>query len=963
MTDNPLSTVDMFSDGKPAPGLVPVRNTDLDTLPIDEQAAIVKAREFSRIDYVFFRRFADGRSSQVAAYVVDNADADLDEGALAQLHLQVWLHGATPLLYVSWSSRIDILSCARGADFWPDNADDCCYKPVSAHPVEVAGAVNQELRRFSALRLADGTFWDDPRNGDLADHLKTAHQMLIDAVVEADKDLEGEKNPILRRLLLLMVLVKYLEDRRVFPGNIFETFHPGATSFLDVLNGGDPVEVSLLLQVLEKKFDGDVFSLPEEEVLTAEVLRRFADLVAGQTLKRQRFLWRQFSFEHLPVEIISHLYQRFVRSGHGTVYTPPFLASLLLDHAMPYNDLTGDERILDPACGSGVFLVGALRRLVNVWRSRNGWQSPDATTLRNMLQQSIFGVEVEPYAIDLTSFSLSLALCDALQPNVIWQNLKFGPIRGCNLLKSDFFELLKDSLEGKATILDSGFDIVIGNPPFESKLSPAAEYIDRISRRRCRERGSVPDSQLGYLFLEQAFSVLRDTGRLCLIQPHGLLYNLKADTFRRIICEKHTLHTIFDFTSIRGLFNEADTKTIAVLATAKEPSRDNLINHWTFRRTVSVQERICFELDHYDRHRVPQELAQQNRLIWRINLLGGGRLLDMSERMSQMRTLAKYLASLQETSGWDYGEGFIPWRPRNPNSEESRKFKPHLAPFLMDKPLLKTDALTDRGVNDEKIGVIEDKEFKSVYTVDRYSPPLVLIKETDSLTSTFWDKDLIGYRSQIVGIHAPESEKQELHAFYNRFCERKEIYRFYCALHSTRSIVGKATSILKADVDRLPYPEHDADLSFSFWEHALCSDVLDYMLDYIRLGQNSQLLQNQVTEKHIKDYAETFVGMLGTIYDSLAVSHFHYFDGLVCMQFHFGERPHQFPLNEQLEEKLHQLVYEEEMHGSLRTVRVVRFYLENVLLLVKPDRLRYWIRSTAIRDADETLVDLRLQGY
>jgi hypothetical protein len=44
-------------------------------------------------------------------------------------------------------------------------------------------------------------------------------------------------------------------------------------------------------------------------------------------------------------------------------------------------------------------------------------------------------------------------------------------------------------------------------------------------------------------------------------------------------------------------------------------------------------------------------------------------------------------------------------------------------------------------------------------------------------------------------------------------------------------------------------------------------------------------------------------------------------------------------------------------------VRVLRFYDRNVILIVKPDRLRYWIRSTAIRDADETLADLQKQGY
>jgi hypothetical protein len=69
-----------------------------------------------------------------------------------------------------------------------------------------------------------------------------------------------------------------------------------------------------------------------------------------------------------------------------------------------------------------------------------------------------------------------------------------------------------------------------------------------------------------------------------------------------------------------------------------------------------------------------------------------------------------------------------------------------------------------------------------------------------------------------------------------------------------------------------------------------------------------------------------------------------------------------FWLIEQPEDELLKLIYSEN-HEHLRTVRLLRLYSENVLLLVKPDRLRYWIRSTAIRDADETLLDLRRQGY
>ena len=231
--------------------------------------------------------------------------------------------------------------------------------------------------RYSAWRLINGTFWDDPGNASLADGGQRAHERLIQAVVETDTALGGEGNPLLRRLLLLTVLIKYLEDRRVFPPAWFGGFCPAHRSFFEALRDGEPSETVRLLANLEKRFNGDIFALPKDAAnrMTKPILRKFAKLVEARTVNQQQYLWEQFSFEHIPVEVVSHLYQRFVKGGHGTVYTPPFLASLLLDHAMPYGKLSGDERILDPACGSGVFLVGAFRRLVTVHRAKNGWRA------------------------------------------------------------------------------------------------------------------------------------------------------------------------------------------------------------------------------------------------------------------------------------------------------------------------------------------------------------------------------------------------------------------------------------------------------------------------------------------------------------------------------------------------------------------------------------------------------------
>lgn len=944
MANTALQAVDLIrTDGKLSPGLVAVRDHTVG-LHIGEKAAVFDAETFERIDYVFFRRFSDGRSSQVSAYVVDNSNEQLNKTALAKLHLQVWLQGTAPLLYVAWPSRVDVLTCAREPDFWNEQTQAYRYNP--AKTLQIATEISNEMRKFSAFRLADGTFWEDPHNAELANHDKAAHQSLIQAVVEADKGLDGKNNPALRRLLLLMVLVKYLEDRRVFPNDgWFGRFHKGARNFFEVLKGGMPNEVERLLKSLQDKFNGDVFDLSRfpAQKLTRENLKTFADLVEARTRKRQRYLWEQFSFEHLPVEIISHLYQRFVEDGHGAVYTPPFLAALLLDHAMPYGKLTGKERILDPACGSGVFLVGAFRRLINFWRSQHNWQRPTVQTLKEILKNSIYGIDLDSSAIDLSAFSLSLAICDALKPEVIWGELKFGYLRESNLFQKDFFQLLLDAKQGSSAVLDKHFDIVIGNPPFESKLTEAAKQIDQATQQQDNSRGKCPDNQAAYLFLEQAFTVLLpNSGRVCLIQPIGFLYNRKANNFRSKIFQNNQVDTVLDFTSIRNLY-EADAKTVAVFAQTRQPVKDHWIAHWTFRRTISVHQRICFELDHYDRHRILQKDAENSPNVWRVNLLGGGRLLDILQRFRSMRTLKKYMGQKE----WEYKEGFTVGNRKDP------------APFLSGKNFLPANALTSKGIDEHKILRITETHFERPRKETNYTPPLVLIRKLESLPIGFWDKDFLAYPNSIIGIHAPMDQVSELRKFYNFFRDKHDTYKFACILNGGEF---SATAYSKQRIDELPHPDDLKEYSFSFWEDALCEDVLRYMAEYVRLGQNAKLLQNAADIKALRRYSNIFVRMLGSVYDNLRAGNPVFLDGLTCQPFYFGDRSALSWLDEDAEVELRKLVYYEN-HEHLRTIRVFRLYSENTMLIVKPDRLRYWISSTAIRDADETLIDLRQQGY
>jgi hypothetical protein len=929
-----------FSKTKPLPGLVPVNDPSLSS-GIEEQYIVRQAADIGGIDYVFFRRFSDDRSSKAAAFVIDNSDNRLDKRQLAEIHRKLWWIGCTPLLYVGWKTSVDVLSCARGPDFWKNSNLE--YGPAETIEVsaQISHALKDPIKRFSAHRLNNGAFWDDPENSYLAESGKAAHQRLIRAVIDTDKELKGYEFPVLRRLLLLTVLIKYLEDRNVFPANWFNQFHKGAVTFFDLLRQGSPDSIRELLGKLERKLNGDVFELPEDQQqLTTKELRRFAELVEARTINEQRCLWERFSFRYIPVEILSHLYQHFAQKGKGAVFTPPMVANLMLDYAMPYKHLTGDERILDPTCGSGIFLVSAFRRLVHLWQSRNGWRQPDVATLKNILKKSIFGIELQEEAVHLTAFSLALAICDALQPNVIWKDLRFDKLVGNNLLKGDFAEQIPN-IE-KAT-RDSGFTVIVGNPPFLSTLT------DTALRYRAQQKRTyvIPDNQMAYFVAEQAMPLLKDGGKLCLIQPHGFLYNEKAKPFRENFLSTHQLDAILDFTSIRKLYDGADAKTVALLATNRKPNSNHLIQHLTFRRTISVKERLAFDLDHYDRHLVTQEVAEQYPWVWRVNLLGGGRLQNLAERLQEMPILKEYI----ESQNWDYGEGFI--------AAATGRREP--ASWLTGQPFLPTEALTEDGIDETRIGIVKETRFRSAYTEARFSGPIVMIKENESLSCAFRKKGFLAYKDKIIGIHSDEVDTLKLERFYNTFASNRSILRSFCMLLGTQALIGKSSAILKRDIDALPWPQNGNAWDLSKYEKLLCEDLLCYFGDFVRLGQNSRLLKEQAAPTRIKKYAGIFVEMLGSVYKNLKEVKCGLLDGLAYQAFCFGDKS-ELDWPSDWSEKLREVVFFQNS-DVLRTVRVLRFYDRNTIVIVKPDRLRYWIPSTAVRDADETLFDLQKQGY
>jgi len=936
-------------------GLVSLTGDDWRQAGPGQHEVLERAAQYGAA-FVFFREM-EGRPPAAQALVyVDDA---LTDAAFAELHRRLWNWGVVPLVYRKRGARVDLLRCAHAPDFLARDGRLRYHAFATLDLLTSIDSAAEAATWWDSERLHDGSLWDDPAVCEqLCSADKAAHRSLIQAIKLLDKDLRDQNNllpkPLRRRLLVLSLLIAYLEDRKILEPAVFDRHRPGATRFFELLEDG-PALVGLLAE-LEERFNGDVFLLRADErdrLLTSRSLGRFARFVGGRTAPSgQMELWRLYSFSDLPVELISHVYELFV-IDRSAVYTPPFLVRMLVDEVLDASRLdrlfASGEAILDPACGSGVFLVEAYKRLVSHWRSRHGWRRPDVATLRALMLQ-IRGVDINGEAIELAAFSLCLALCEALDVETIQRSVKLfpkltpstsGPARGgqARSLQVGCFFDTRDVLRA------ANIGVILGNPPFQSDLgSPGALTSCRTFEA---EHGNLPDKQLAYLFLHDCLPLLRLGGVLCVLQPYGLLYNEGTIALRQRLFERWDVREILDMISIRGLFGRADTKVFALIAEAQPPPPERQILHAVFRRTGSVSAQRGFDIDYYDMHWLPRRTVLADPTIWRSNLLGGGRVRDFVDRLRRMRTLAGFLA---DQDGWDSGEGFI--------AGASGASEP--AEHISHKPVLPSEALTVDGVDESAIYTWDERPVERPRTSARFTPPMLLIREHIDLPNTLRRTGYLTYGHQILGICAPRAQLARLERIKRWLDAERRVLQAYALATSRKAMTQKATTLTGADITNLPFPD-SGNLEVSPNEQIIADDIIDFYSDFVRLGEDSPLLALGA-DHGLPGFCAVYTRQLNAIYTSLRPGPAYRWAGVVCQPFVFGEGTVEWSGVGELRDRLRKLL-EQRRGGGLTLHRISRVFDGRFVFLLKPDRLRFWLRSIALRDADETLADLRAQGY
>lgn len=930
-------------------GIVQVSLFDSRERPAEEVLAVEHARKYGA-QAVFFEAPRNNSPPVAQAFIFVDHNGPVDDLKFAETHQRLWSWGGVPLVYRVTKGLVQLFRCAHKADFEADG--EIVFKPFRT--LNLAAKIAKDPW-WNAEQIRNGTLWDDPKVcGALLSGNLASHKSLIGEFEALNSELDKQgilPKRLRRRLLILSLLIAYLEERKAFVDGFFDQFLTGATRFFEVLANG-PALVKLLLH-LEERFNGSVFLLTDDDKTRLDAsgqLNRFARFVeAKQDTSGQLNLWEKYSFADLPVELISHIYQLFVKDTASSVYTPPFLVRLMLGEILTWERLDrlieNDEIILDPACGSGVFLIETYKRLIVHWRSRNGWKRPTKTVLQRLVNK-VHGIDLEEDAVELAAFSLCLGMCDALEPEELRSTIKLFPeLIGKSIHESCFFKAKDEGLIKKKV------GIIVGNPPFVSKLTtPDAETA--YSRYQ-QEVGPLPDKQLAYLFLHESMLLLEPGGVLCMLQQYNFLYNQQSLEFRRDFINRWDVREILDFISVRGLFKKGakDTKILVIAAIADHPPDDRKILHATFRRTGRVVAERGFEIDYYDMHWLPRKLILSSDEVWRCNLLGGGRVTGFVKRLREIgHTVSSYALS----KGWTFGEGFV----------EGKAGISRRAEHIVGKPLLPSAALTEQGIDKSQITINPEKPIEGPRTESLFYGPKVLVHEHMDLHCAYWDSYLT-FKNKVVGFSAGKSatveDERELIALRDWIRGQKACLAFVAAI-SLRLFTQKATTLSGGDILRIPYPA-SRDLELSPTEKIIVDDVVDFYRDLVRLGEKSRVMVESGVGA-LDAFSATYIRSINAVYKKkpLRILEPQKWPGIICQPFIFGNGSVDWDGAESLKGKLDALLSHEQGCG-LKVTRIARIYDGDCIFLLKPDRLRYWLRSVALRDADETLADLWGQGF
>ncbi|MDM8528675.1 N-6 DNA methylase [Anaerolineales bacterium HSG24] len=497
-----------------------------------------------------------------AVYVAEAKDED----HARQIHRGLWNLNYAPFLIIALPNQIKIYT---GFDYAVQNTKNDKSDEVGLlHPLKKIDDV--VLTKFNHESIDAGYIWHDyaedinPKN--------RVDERLLANLDELGKVLikHGLSNIVAHALIGKYVYLRYLRDCNVLDDEWLaeQGFHED-----EIFSHHATVSaLKKLIIALDAKINGTVFpidfddnSLEDKHVAWVAIIfsgGKFINKVSNLSdeIVQLHLQFQAYDFRYIPVETLSSIYEQFIQTDRkkiGAIYTPEVLADYLLAEIESVKSLEKGMTILDPACGSGIFLVLAYRRLIEKELAAQNRSKLSPAYLAEILEASIYGVERERDACYITEFSLILTLLHYAEPSALKNlNFKLPKLYGEQIFESDFFDMKSEFWK-----LRVNFDWVVGNPPWISAKGKREKHA-RDWIKNNQENYPVGDNSVAEAFSWLVTELLKENeGIVGLVMPANSLFKIREPTkkYRQHFFRDHIVWRITNFANLRAILFDGRT--------------------------------------------------------------------------------------------------------------------------------------------------------------------------------------------------------------------------------------------------------------------------------------------------------------------------------------------------------------------------------------------------------------------
>jgi hypothetical protein len=1047
-----LESLGFYVGGRPGPGMF-----DAETL----RAASRSSADAQQIDRSFkYASVLDAKKLGVTdIYELDGStciyfksvDNEPSEEQVAQWHKAAWNHGLARMLWVCTPTQIRVFNAFAPP---PENLPG-----LTSRDVQLFRSISSDLEELKSNRLArqrieSGEFWFGAI-GKRIDRQSRVDEKLVEDLTSAAANLVelGLDDIQAHRLLLRTVFIAYLEAKGILPDDLFEGL--GVSTFEQVLSSVS--RTRSFFSRMKETFNGDLFPPPPKGAkseggtanlrpadvltddrliseLTAERLRVPRYILQGTGVKsRQRsFSFSRYDFGIIPIELISSIYEKFIHTADaegahqaGTHYTPvnlvDFVLSQVFDDGLFEKKLPVQPKVLDLSCGSGVFLVESLRRLIA--RRLAAGENHTRDLVRDTLYNQVYGIDIEETAIEIAAFSLCLTAFELDPAANSRHQLKFKhPLKGRTLFVSDAFDP-NGAFHSSAVFADKAFDVVVGNPPWTRPKGPRSVSPSGVQRyvEYCRQKQPSPITlpfrdPPDQAFVWRAADFARSGARIGMILEGKRFFSQEDDSLqaKRELLRSLSTKLLVNFAALHDqkLFPSAKQPAIVLIAANRPLNDDATFPFVSVEFLRSFRKHGILQIGPENVTRISASLAASNPVALKVATWGSARDMALINRLT--REIEDTLQTLLVKNNLELRQGFIEGEEKN----RTRKVPSE----LLDLHCLVGGEMPPFEVSGDRHPKLRDKYLQrpadgAIYLqwprdAAIYKGPLLLFASglyENRIAVALCREDLVYSRSQF-GI--PLKTANLPTAYYLNGILNSSLATYFAFLTATRWGLDKYV-MEETDFLRIPVPETDledsstarriveiehelrraarngkyddslvADLDkavfelygLNRFEQTQVEDMVDYTIDLQRNHERSKALEAPTANEcrlyaqHVLDVIQPFLEtrkkrrIVADILDvdaPLRVVRFTFMAASQNDRASIATEP-ATDLSRILEDIAENL--DAEIAFGIHTRRHLRVSSGDSIYIVKPSQRRFWTRSAGLTDGDSILKDLLGKG-